>query len=62
MDESIFRTIYITVRASRNEVTTIQTVATAYVCRFLTTTKEKGYSIKYFVACVFVSSLNVMWL
>ena len=43
-------------------MTTIHTIARAYVCRFFTTTQKKGYSIKYFVACLFVSALNVMWL
>ena len=31
----------------------IHTIARVYLCRLLTTTQNKGYSIKYYVACVF---------
>ena len=40
---------------------TIHTIVRAYVCRFFTTTQKKVYSIKYYVAYVFVSALDVKW-
>ena len=44
-----------------HSTTTIHTIVRAYVCRFFTTTQKKVYSIKYYVAYVFVSALDVKW-